>query len=251
MRPRQIRNVPPKTLEELVKEWDSLAAERAAQIHQGVDISLNEVVVPAVRRLAGPPPRTVLDVGCGTGTVTPLFKTQTNTVVGVDPSRKSVAIAKRGPDAHGVNFVAASVEEFAASTTQQFDLVVSNMTLMDVPNLDSALEATAALLAKRGRLVFSITHPWFWPFYWEYNELEWFDYNSEIFIEAEFTITRARTNRVTTHVHRPLERYLATFARHGLCLSALSEPMPPSHVAELYPTPWRFPRFLAGALVRT
>jgi 2-polyprenyl-3-methyl-5-hydroxy-6-metoxy-1,4-benzoquinol methylase len=228
-------------------EWDALATERREQIDDGLDLSLSTVVLPVLLELARPVTGRVLDVGCGVGTVTQRLSAGADEVVAIDPSSRSVAVARSHFTDPRVEYRVASVEQLALERPQPFDLVVANMTLMGVPDLDPAVGAIATLLGKGGRGVFSITHPWWWPVYWEYSDLDWFHYSSEIFIEAEFSISSARTTHITTHVHRPLEAYVEALRRHGLSMRALFEPIPSDQDMGAFPTPWRFPRFLLAS----
>ena len=248
MRPSNLNRVMPKRLSEIAAEWDNLAQERFDQIRAGVDLSLEHVLLPAVLELIGRPSGRVLDVGCGVGTLTRRLKNSSTVVLGIDPSAKTIEVASEANGPAGVRYSEASVEDLAKSSREPFDLVVANMTLQCMPDLESAVSALSSLLHPNGLFVFSITHPWFWPVYWEYSDLEWFDYSKEIFVEAQFAISQAQSTHVSTHIHRPLGMYLDSFVRHGLVLTNLIEPLPPPAVHILYPAPWRFPRFLVGSL---
>jgi SAM-dependent methyltransferase len=250
MRPAKLRPVDPKTLNQIVREWDALASERRSQIDEGLDLSLDGVVVPGLLRLASPVEGRVLDVGCGVGATTQALVSGASQVLGIDPSSESINIARLNNRDDRIRYLTASVEELAEECPRPFDLIIASMTLMDVPNLESAIEAVSGLMHDGARGVFSITHPWFWPEYWEYSDLDWFNYGSEIFIEAEFSISRAHSKHVTTHIHRPLEVYVETFGRHGLEIRTIREPMPDPETMRRYPSPWRFPRFLLGAFTR-
>jgi len=98
-------------------------------------------------------------------------------------------------------------------------------------------EALARLLQIGGVFVATLAHPWFWPRYWGYEKEAWFSYSREIFIEAPFEISHHRTQFTTTHIHRPLEYYLAAFASFGFSLDALVEPTLASDPASPSPSP--------------
>lgn len=118
------------------------------------------------------------------------------------------------------------------------------MTLMTVPDLRGFAKSLATLLQTGARFVATLTHPWFWPRYWGYEQEPWFRYEMETFVEAPFVISRCRTDIRTTHIHRPLARYVNVFAEEGFQLNALVEPMPAAEIQALYPAPWQFPRFM-------
>ncbi len=242
-----LRPCPAKSHAELAREWDRLAEERHRQIASGEDLSFEHVVVPTTWRLfEGADRAVVLDIGSGTGEFTLRLAQVAGRVIAVDPSRASVALARRVcHPAQNVRFVEASLEEAASSPDEgPVTAAVAVMTLMTAPDLRGFAKALAALLQARARFVATLTHPWFWPKYWGYEDEPWFHYEVETFIEAPFVISRRRTEVRTTHIHRPLEQYVNVFAEEGFRLDALAEPMPPPEVQALYPAPWRFPRFL-------
>jgi SAM-dependent methyltransferase len=244
---REIRPCPTKNHDDLTREWDRLAEERHRQIASGEDLSFEHVIVPtAWQLLEGADSSLVLDVGAGTGEFTARLARVAGRVIAVEPSSRSMAVARRVcRDAPNVRFVVGSLEETASRLDEgPVTAAVAVMTLMTAPDIRELAKALAALLQIRARFVATLTHPWFWPKYWGYEEESWFRYEAEIFIEAPFVISRCHTQFRTTHVHRPLERYLSVFAEEGFRLEALTEPMPAVEVQALYPAPWRFPRFL-------
>jgi SAM-dependent methyltransferase len=236
-----------KTHADLVREWDQLAEERHRQIASGDDLSFHHVVVPTTWRLLEGTDRTlVLDVGSGTGEFTLQLARSSGAVIAVEPSKASIAIARSVClGVVNVRFMESPIEEAGwffsdeAATT-----AVAVMTLMTAPDLRGFAKALAGLLRNDARFIAMLTHPCFWPRYWGYDQEPWFRYEHETFIEAPFVISRRQTDLRTTHVHRPLAHYLTVFAEEGFALEALAEPMPAQDVQNLYPRPWKFPRFL-------
>ena len=242
------RPVSDKSLEDVAKEWDQIAHTRHMQISTGRDLSFNYVLKPTVLELLqGCNLKRVLDLGSGTGELTRELAKVSSEVVGVDFSSRSTEIARKVCSKAGnVSFYPNSVEVFASHWAgPQFTTIVANMTLMDCLNLDSLVEAAAKLVAPGGCLVATITHPWFWPYYWGYAEAKWFNYHQEIFIEAPFRISAEATDYVTTHVHRPLTAYMKSLTQAGFLVDRILEPFPSEKVQDLYPKLWEFPRFLA------
>ncbi len=237
----------PKSHGELVKGWDQLAQERHRQISSGVDLSFDNVIVPTTLCLLGDcDPSIVLDVGSGTGEFTAQLAKAAGRVIAVEPSHASTVLARSVCGSTGnVQFVEASLEdavdELGGVTVTA---AVAVMSLMTTPDLRKFAGALAKLLRSPARFVAMLTHPCFWPKYWGYDEASWFQYETEIFIEAPFVISRCPTDIVTTHIHRPLEQYVTAFADAGFLLEKLVEPMPRAEVQALYPKYWAFPRFI-------
>jgi 2-polyprenyl-3-methyl-5-hydroxy-6-metoxy-1,4-benzoquinol methylase len=239
-----------KSLSQIVAEWDALAPVRYHQISSGIDISYNQVIAPALLRQLMPLQRSrVLDAGCGTGAFSARLSEIAGEVVGIDPSARSIEIAQ-GLRLPGTSFVQATVEEFSRTNLWLFDVVVANMVLMDVLSLDSFLEGCRRTIGDDGRLVFSITHPCFWPEYYGYASASWFQYEKETMIEGPFRISADRVGSLpSTHFHRPLSAYVSAFAGAGLVLQAIAEPTPPPNVNAEYLGRWKFPRYLVGLCI--
>jgi SAM-dependent methyltransferase len=250
-----IRPVKGKTRRQLDQEWDQIAGLRAQHILSGRDISFSHVLAPSVLSLAEACDRTsVLDIGCGVGILTRELAAISKHVTGVDSSAKCIQIA-RDLNIRTLNaeFLHSSVERFTQEIDRPFfTLAVANMFLMTVPDLEAGLTAVRKLLAPHGRLVLTITHPCFWPLYWNYMSEEWFDYSKEIAIESAFRISLETYNGlVSTHFHRPLERYFHCLRATGFDLETIMELNPTKDVEARYPKRWEFPRFLAMQCLAT
>jgi hypothetical protein len=116
---------------------------------------------------------------------------------------------------------------------------------MDIPALDPVIAALHLVLRPEGLLIFSITHPCFWPNYYGYDHESWYRYDQELIIESPFRITaRPDCPLPSTHIHRPLQTYLAALRCGGFIIDKLREPMPSAAVEAQYPAPWGAPRYL-------
>lgn len=236
-----------KDMYSLIEEWNLIAHLRHEQIVSHRDLSFHFVTKPSIFSLAaGADFERVMDIGCGSGVLTSELSKVSKSVVGIDPSNECISLA-RGfcAKTNNIEFVLASIEELEKSERHSnFTLAIANMTFMDCPDLDSALKSASRLMKRNARLVATITHPCFWPRYWNYAGEQWFDYVQEIQIEAPFRISMESSNLVTTHIHRPLEVYVRSLSEAGFRLKQMTEPMPSLEIQELYPRRWRFPRFL-------
>jgi len=239
---------PPKGLVDIAAEWDAAADRRHQQISSGQDLSFVHVLAPVALELLGECDLgSVLDVGCGTGELTRQVAALAGSVTAIDISPKSIQVAKKEcASLPNVAFAVGAIEQLVSTlAASPHSAVLAAMTLMTTPDLSAALGAVASVLANGGCFVATVVHPCFWPAYWGYHTADWFDYSREIFIEAPFRISLDATDRVTTHVHRPLSAYLNEAARTGLSIEAVREPVPPKAIAHLYPEPWHGPRFVA------
>lgn len=232
---------------ELSREWDEIANERHRQISTGEDLSYDHIIVPTALQLLECADRSVvLEVGSGIGAFTAKLARISTRVIAVEPSPVSVAVSRINCVAEkNVHFVEAYLEDTTISNDDvAVTSAVSVMSLMTAPNLRAIACTLSRLLKPKSMFVAILTHPWFWPQYWGYNNAHWFQYHVESFIEAPFSISKRQTEMKTTHIHRPLDQYFREFTAAGFRLDAFTEPMPSNEIETLYPTPWRFPRFL-------
>jgi len=211
-----------RTMASVALEWDRIAAVRSRQIGSGADHSALEILAPLVGALLGQT-TCLLDVGCGTGWLTDTLAKRAQQVVGVDASGVSIKLARRIAVSPNVKFVHASLEVFSKTHVGLFSAAVANMTLSTVPNLRKTLQAIRRCLEPNGIFIFTIPHPCFWPTYWGYADEPWFDYNADVAIAAPFRIGSEETDFITTHVHRPLHRYVAAARAAGFELELLEE----------------------------
>jgi ubiquinone/menaquinone biosynthesis C-methylase UbiE len=147
-------------MDEIRSFWDRVAEDWNQ--HVGMDGDANRILNsdPVLWAMAGDVHgRDVLDAGCGTGYLSARLRGQGARVVGVDLSEKMIQIARdQHPD---IDFRVDSISELTAVGDAQFDLVVSNYVLMDIPDLDSALRNFARVLRPRGAAVAVFSHPCF------------------------------------------------------------------------------------------
>jgi 2-polyprenyl-3-methyl-5-hydroxy-6-metoxy-1,4-benzoquinol methylase len=98
------------------------------------------------RYLPLPTGKRLLDVGCGAGTFLRISKKLGAIEQGVEPSEYAAGIARR----QGLNVFCGTLEEFAATTADRFDIVTSHHVMEHVPNPIETLKGMKSLLAPGG-----------------------------------------------------------------------------------------------------
>lgn len=226
-------------------EWDNLAATRFEQITSGTDLTFNHVLAPCLVGLARNfSAKVIIDAGCGIGALSALLRNEKSDIIGIDPSPASVAIARQhfGDTA---SFFTDTLEGFAEQNPACCDLIVSNMVVMDVPDLKAFVAGAARVLSEGGHFIVSLGHPCFWHDYAGFGAEPWFRYSQEQMVESPFRISKGEQPEINyTHVHRPLSHYAEALATAGFVITKLTEPLPEPQIEAQYPHPWKVPRFL-------
>jgi SAM-dependent methyltransferase len=111
--------------------------------------------------LAGQHPASVLDLGCGTGTLCCALAERGHRVTGVDPAAAMLAVAGRKPRAQRVEWVESSAQSYKVDRC--FDLVVMTghafQTLLTDTDVLAVLETMHGHLKDLGRAAFETRNP--------------------------------------------------------------------------------------------
>lgn len=212
-----------KNAVELVEEWNEISKLRDEQINSKSDKSYHEILIPSILEKIDMSNKNamILDVGCGTGQFVVELKKHFSNVIGIDPSEESIKIA-RNKIADDV-FRVKSIEEYSNNNKNKYDILVSNMVAMDCYSLDTFFYGISEVLKEDGEFIFTITHPNFWPIYWGYISEDWFTYQKEIGIQSDFVISSEKSNKKTTHFHRPLTMYIKALVKNKLQIEDIVE----------------------------
>ena len=131
-------------------DWDQSAEAWIALMRRG-NWGRTHVVDPAMlARIQGRGFRRALDVGCGEGRVCRMLQGHGIETVGIDPTVALIDEARRqDPDG---DYRAVTAEAFDAPEGS-FDLVVSCLSLIDIPDFRAAIAVMARMLAPGGALL--------------------------------------------------------------------------------------------------
>lgn len=167
----------------------------------------------------------VLDLGCGEGRYSRVLKSRGAIVTGIDPTEPLIACAKqRDPESEYLLAAAESLPLADAS----FDMVLSYLSLIDIPDLESASREMIRVLKPGGEIMIvtisnlaSSTPYWIksWTGKKLYRKVE--RYMEHFAMNLEW-----RGIRIVNY-HRPLSYILGLFLNHGCVLTQFHEPLPP------------------------
>lgn len=242
-----LKKTAPKILSDIQSEWDAMCSNRQRVIDSGKDFSLISVTSPCIiQELGTDPVDSILDFGCGTGYLTSLLAKHTSKCVGVDISANSIALAQSRYASSGAQFVASPISDYRPNI--KFDVCVANMVLSCDPDWVNSIRAIYGLLAKDGKLLVMIPHPCNWAKYWGFEDAQWFQYNQEVYIEHDFSVSLAKSLGTATYIHRPLSAYVTAICGEKFYLEKMVEPFP----TEKLPGEYRYdyPRFLFMKFVK-
>jgi ubiquinone/menaquinone biosynthesis C-methylase UbiE len=218
------RRIAGVTKEDVAHVWDNLAHSRYEDILSGSDRSYTQVLLPLIsdfiKKNSG---GSLLDVGCGVGFVAKEASRYFDRVDAIDLSQDSILIARERNFESNISYHIASVEGFE-SDLKSYDVVVCSMALMDCNDLQGFLRSCASLAGTKGRLIFTLCHPFFWPRYWGFEKCKWFSYNAELAILSKFrTSSTGVSDYPSIYFHRPISLHINCLSSNGFSIDRIRE----------------------------
>ncbi len=223
--------------------WTASAEAWIADQADGGDFGRRCVLdKPMLARVAAGGFRRALDVGCGEGRFCRMLRERGVETIGVDPTERLLEEARRRDPTGDYRRGRAEALDFEDGA---FDLVVSCLSLVDIPDYAAAISEMARVLAPGGALLIANSN----SFITADCDRGWLrtpdgaldcypldNYLSERAMRAEW-----RGISIVNH-HRPLSRYMQALLGAGLRLVHFDEPSahsgPPERVAKYQRAPW-------------
>ena len=174
----------------------------------------------------------VLDLGCGYGWHC-LYAAQHGAefVLGIDLSKKMLAVAKQKNKFPQVHYQNCAMEDFEFPANE-YDVVISSLAFHYIEDFDGIVNSVFRSLTNGGVFVFSVEHPTFTA----YGTQDWYydksgkilhfpvnNYYYEGKREAVFL------GEKVTKYHRTLTTYLNTLWDHGFQIQRVVEPQAPEN----------------------
>ena len=115
----------------------------------------NRDLVPYRQRIASAATGRVLEVGMGSGMNLPFYGAGVTRVLGLDPSARLLAMARRAaPEAHAPLELIEGTAEAIPLDNATVDTVLTTWTLCSIPDAGGALQEMRRVLRPTGRLLF-------------------------------------------------------------------------------------------------
>lgn len=208
--------------------YDSLAHEYDRWVSAAGDMLADATFADLIGPVAG---ARICAVGCGAGREARYLASHGALVTGVDLSEPLLAIAREREAVAplGITYRHGDAHTLTGFADRSFGGVVCSMALMDIPDLERALDAVARILIPGGWLVFAITHPCFKPP--AYGEI--IDHVDgrvrrtvgQYFAEGPWEGPGKNTAHLPARAfHRTLSTYVNTLVSAGFDIEALREP---------------------------
>jgi 2-polyprenyl-3-methyl-5-hydroxy-6-metoxy-1,4-benzoquinol methylase len=176
----------------------------------------------------------VIDIGCGEGRFCRMLSGLGATVTGVDITQALLAEAVR-MDPRG-NYIECGAENIPLSDNH-FDLAISYVVLVDIPDYAKAIVEMARVLKPGGRLVAANVNSFI-----STSETSW--YKDADGRKLHFPVDRYFEER-PLHLswdgisiinwHRPLQSYMSAYLNAGLVLKRFVEPTPTKEAVAEFP----------------
>ncbi|QTN20794.1 methyltransferase domain-containing protein [Brevundimonas sp. AJA228-03] len=204
---------------------DSADAWVASQGEEG-DFGRRWVMdAPMLERVRMRPYASALDVGCGEGRFCRMLKAEGVAAVGIDPTVALIDHARRLDPEGDYRVEAAGALGFEDG---RFDLVVSYLSLIDIPDVRAAIAEMARVLAPGGRLL--IANLAGYNSAADANDLGWVTlpdgrraHAMDRYLEEKAGWIAWKGIRIRNW-HRPLSTYMTLLLEQGLTLTHFAEP---------------------------
>jgi 2-polyprenyl-3-methyl-5-hydroxy-6-metoxy-1,4-benzoquinol methylase len=179
--------------------------------------------------------KSICDLACGEGYVSRLLAQKGANVTGVDLSSNLLAHARRQSEGMGISYLLDDAQALTRLDTSTFDIVISNLAFMDIPEVEPTCLAVQRILKGGGTFLFSVLHPCFeTPFRLPETITELDEHGNFVACRVMHYIEEGRwfsggTGMRGTHgaYHRKLSTYLNTLIESGFELKRLAEPTLP------------------------
>ena len=231
------------------KQWNNFADYWIPRVRDGQDLWRKYLNAPAFKKMIGDVQGLrLLDMACGEGYFSRFYAKAGADVTGIDISESQIAAAQAEESRTplGIQYQLADASIMNNIESENFDIVISFMALMDIENYEGAMMQASRVLKPDGRFVFILIHPCFgWSrrgfdgetiVRWEYRRLEdgsrephylkIFEYFTNHSYKMRWKDDEGHEVAVTTMFHRTLTDYMKTLRKNGFVVSQIEEPKP-------------------------
>jgi ubiquinone/menaquinone biosynthesis C-methylase UbiE len=229
--------------ERIREQWESNAEAFSSLIDGKGTPHHKKILNPCVERLLGDVKgKQLLDAGCGEGYLARHYAKKGAIVTGIDLSQRLIETSEQLSENSTVDYRVDNVCYIESIPDDEFDIILSNLVLLNIPCLDDAINEFHRVLKVGGILVFSIVHPafnFYGPGSWKMgkkdpdtNRREGLFFKVDRYFEEEeyqrYWKTREgeKFPEPISFFHRTLSTYLNSLSKAGFNLLEFEEPQP-------------------------
>ncbi len=218
--------------------WSRVAEDLDSRYNEYGDVNRQYIIDPHLFDLLGDVEnKVILDAGCGAGYLCRLLAKRGARMIGVDLSSKFIEIAgkRERQDPLGIEYYNGSLSDLSIFPGDTFEVIISNIVLIDVRDYKGALAELCRVLKPGGRMIFSILHPCFaspsvcgWLRVPEDStrvEDKLYRIIDRYFDTGRFIIYNWFSSPISSY-HRTLSDYINTLIEAGFEIRKVVEPQP-------------------------
>lgn len=217
--------------EDLRREWDLFTAEWIARSETKADAAREGLLDDWMLNVVGDVERlNVIDLGCGEGRFCRMLAARGARTLGVDLQRAFIDYAKSKASSEE-SYLTGDIQQLSEVSDARFDLAVSYISLVDVPDQEAAIREAFRILVPGGRFVVCNLSPmataWIGEGPWFRSE----NGDKLHFVLDHYAAEGARrlvfpSGQELTNFHRMLSTTINHLLNAGFSLRHLHEPLP-------------------------
>jgi len=213
-----------------IKKWSSVPANIIAEFGDEGDFSRQHILNPTLLGLLGDVKgKHILDAGCGNGYLCRKLVKLGAVMTGIEPADSLFQYAQEKEQAEKLGILYEQEDLCTYSDTSTlYDIVISNMVFMDIPDYESAIINCIKLLKKGGDFIFSVSHPCF-----EESGADWF--KKGFIATREYFEEYDKKQTYGSSFHRPLSKYINLSIQNNCLIKQIIEPQLSKEIAEKHP----------------
>jgi 2-polyprenyl-3-methyl-5-hydroxy-6-metoxy-1,4-benzoquinol methylase len=204
-------------------QWNTVAEKYNDIVGENGDIYHKTYINPVILKLLGSiKGKKILDLACGQGYFSRILAKRGATVIGIDNSNKLLEIARveENKKSIGLEYFCRDSARLQGIKNASLDIIVSNMSFHDIKNIKSTIKECSRVLKPKGRLIFSIPHPW------RDSSSRTKDKQGHYLrvnrYKSIFSMEHFLENGVKAY-HRPIDFYLQEFSKNNFVVSNFLE----------------------------
>jgi ubiquinone/menaquinone biosynthesis C-methylase UbiE len=201
--------------------YDLFAEQYDAMVKKGGPRKVHDFIIDQLKEETELKGKMICDLGCGQGELAHKLSIVGAKVTGIDRSQKLLSHAKNLTDQ--VNWVEGDAMDLSAFQDGAFDIVISSIMFMDVPDHQAIFNESYRILKKDGIMIWVVMHPCFQsPFC---LSMEDGSRNVSQYASQYWKSNGKGTLRsVLGAYHRPISQYVNDFMKSGFALDRIFEP---------------------------